>query len=120
VRSRYALFALALTTAVALVGCDALPFPRRSQGEKVWRKHCAQCHGINGSGDTPGFMGQPYADLRDDIWRAGGNDGAMESVIRDGVFGKMPGFPQLTLEEVRAVIDHIHVLRGERTSGTSS
>lgn len=113
------LYALFLITAVVLAGCDALPFPKRSAGEKVWRKQCAQCHGINASGDTPGFMGQPYADLRDDVWRAGGNDGAMESVIRDGVFGKMPGFPQLTPEEVRAVIDHIHVLRGERTSGTS-
>ncbi|HEX6862530.1 MAG TPA: c-type cytochrome [Thermoanaerobaculia bacterium] len=119
-RSRYALFALALTTAVALAGCDALPFPKRSQGEKVWRKHCAQCHGIDGNGETPGFMGEQYAGLLDDVWRAGGNDGAMDSVIRDGVFGKMPGFPQLTPEEVQAVIDHIHVLRGERTSGTSS
>ena len=119
-RSRYALFALVLTAAVALAGCDALPFPRRSQGEKVWRKHCAQCHGIDGNGETPGFMGEQYAGLLDDVWRTGGNDGAMETVIRDGVFGKMPGFPQLTPEEVRAVIDHIHVLRGERTSGTSN
>lgn len=119
-RSRYALFALVLTAAVALAACDALPFPKRSQGEKVWRRHCAQCHGIKGDGETPGFMGEQYASLLDDAWRAGGNDGAMESVIRDGVFGKMPGFPQLTPEEVRAVIDYIHVLRGERTSGTSS
>lgn len=118
-RSRYALFTLVLTAAVALAGCDSLPFPRRSQGEKVWRKHCAKCHGINASGDTPGFMGEPYADLRDEVWRAGGNDGAMEYVIREGVFGKMPGFPQLTPEEVRAVIGHIHVIRGERSSGTT-
>ena len=119
-RSRAALFTLTLTAVVVLAGCDALPFPRRSQGEKVWRKHCAQCHGINASGDTPGFMGEQYADLRDDVWRSGSSDVAMESAIKDGVFGKMPGFPQLTREEVRAVIDHIHVLRGERTSGTSS
>lgn len=119
-RTRYTLFTLALAAAVALAGCDDLPFPRRTQGEKLWRKHCAQCHGINGSGDTPGYMGEGYADLRDDVWRAGGNDGAMESVIKQGVFGKMPGYPQLTPEEVRAIIAHIHVLRGERTSGTSS
>lgn len=118
-RPRYALFTFALTAAVALAGCDSLPFPRRSQGEKVWRKHCAHCHGITGNGETPGTMGEQYAGLLDDVWRTGGNDGAMETVIRDGVFGKMPGFPQLTPDEVRAVIDHIHVLRGERTSGTS-
>lgn len=118
-KARHAVFTLGLSVAVVLAGCDSLPFPRRSQGEKVWRKHCAMCHGINASGDTPGYMGEPYADLRDEIWRAGGNDGAMQSVIEKGVFGKMPGYPQLTPEEVRAVIDHIHVLRGERTSGTS-
>lgn len=118
--SRYPLFALAVTAAVVLAGCDDLPLLKRSQGEKVWRKHCATCHGIQGTGETPGFMGEQYASLVDDNWRAGGNDGAMESVIRQGVFGKMPGFPQLTPEEVRAVIDHIHALRGERTSGTSS
>ena len=118
-RPRYALFTLTLTAAVALAGCDHLPFLKRSPGEKVWRKHCANCHGAQGTGETPGFMGEQYASLVDDNWRAGGNDGAMESVIRNGVFGKMPGFPQLTPDEVKAVIDHIHALRGERTSGTS-
>lgn len=119
-RARTALFTLVLTAAVALAGCDALPFPRRSQGEKIWRKHCAKCHGINGDGETPGIMGEQYGSLVDENWRAGGNDGAMESVIKNGVFGKMPGYPQLTEGEMRAVIDHIHVLRGERTSGTSN
>lgn len=118
-RSRNALFTLALTAAVALAGCDHLPFLKRSAGEKVWRKHCANCHGIQGTGETPGFMGEQYASVVDDNWRSGSNDGAIEAVIRNGVFGKMPGFPQLTPDEVRAVIDHIHVLRGERTSGTS-
>ncbi|HWM95127.1 MAG TPA: cytochrome c [Thermoanaerobaculia bacterium] len=117
-RARYAVFTLALAAAVAFAGCDLLP--QRSQGEKLWREHCASCHGLNGSGDTPGYMGQAYADLRDDQWRAGGNDGAMEIVIEEGVFGKMPGYPQLTDEEVRALIDYIHVLRGERISGTTS
>jgi mono/diheme cytochrome c family protein len=113
---RYVVFTLALT--VALAGCDILL--QRSEGEKLWRAHCAKCHGINAAGNTPGYMGETYADLTDDIWHAGGNDGAMEAVIEKGVFGKMPGFPQLTPQQVRALVDHIHVLRGEKTSGTSS
>jgi mono/diheme cytochrome c family protein len=116
-RLRCGIFALLLGATVALAGCDALF--RRSPGEKVWRQHCAKCHGLNGAGNTPGFMGDVYADLTDDLWREGGSDGAMGVVIGRGVFGKMPGYPQLTPEEVRAVIDHVRVLRGERAAGTS-
>jgi mono/diheme cytochrome c family protein len=92
---------------------------KRSPGEKVWRKHCAECHGIDGAGNTPGYMGETYADLKDGLWRAGGNDGAWESVITSGVFGKMPP-TQLTPGELRAVVAYIHELRGERTRGTSN
>lgn len=103
---------------LATAGCERLL--HRSPGETLWRQNCANCHGIDGSGNRPGYMGETYADLRDELWRTGSNDGAMEGVIRGGAFGKMPGFPQLTQEEVRAILDHIHVLRGERTSGTGS
>jgi mono/diheme cytochrome c family protein len=92
---------------------------KRSPGETVWRKQCAECHGVDGAGNTPGYMGETYADLRDDLWRAGGNDGAMEEVITNGVFGKMPP-TQLTPGELRAVIAYIHELRGERTRGTTN
>lgn len=92
---------------------------KRSPGETVWRRSCAECHGIDGAGNTPGYMGETYADLTDDLWRAGGNDGAMESVITGGVFGKMPP-TQLTPGELRAVVAYIHELRGERTRGTSN
>jgi mono/diheme cytochrome c family protein len=113
---RYVVFTLAL--AVALAGCDLLL--QRSEGEKLWRGHCAKCHGINAAGNTPGYMSELYADLTDDVWHAGDNDGAMQAVIERGVFGKMPGFPQLTPQQVRALVDHIRVLRGEKTRGTSS
>lgn len=113
-RTRFLLFCFIFTAALALAGCES-----RSPGETLWRQNCAQCHGIDGSGNTPGYMGDTFADLRDDLWRTGGNDGAMEGVIRSGVFGKMQGFPQLTPEEVRAILDHIHVLRGEKTPGTA-
>lgn len=91
----------------------------RSLGESTWRRSCAECHGVDGAGNTPGYMGETYADLTDDLWRAGGNDGAMEAVVMGGVFGKMPP-TRLTAEELRAVIAYIHELRGERTRGTSN
>ena len=114
-KARYFFFALAL---LATAGCERLL--HRSPGETLWRQNCAQCHGLDGRGNTVGYMGDAFADLRDELWRTDGNDGAMEGVIRSGVFGKMPGFPQLTPEEVRAILDYIHGLRGERTSGTES
>jgi mono/diheme cytochrome c family protein len=92
---------------------------KRSTGETVWRRSCAECHGVDGAGNTPGYMGETYADLRDGLWRAGGNDGAWESVITSGVFGKMPP-TQLTPGELRAVVAYIHELRGERARGTSN
>ncbi len=116
-KHRHALFTLALVGAVVLGGCDILL--RRSPGEKVWRKHCAECHGLDGAGNTPRYMGETYADLTDDLWKAGGSDGAMEQVIVQGVFGKMPA-TQLNKDEMRAVISYVHELRGERGPGTSN
>ena len=109
---------LLILAAVAYYGQDLLDLVvKRSPGEKVWRKHCAECHGLDGAGNTPGYMGDTYADLTDNLWRAGGNDGAMESVVTRGVFGKMPP-TSLTPGELRAVIAYIHQLRGESPHGT--
>lgn len=109
---------LIILAAIAYYGQDLMDMVvKRSLGEKTWRRSCAECHGIDGAGNTPGYMGETYADLRDDLWRAGGNDGAWESVIQGGVFGKMPP-TRLTPEELRAVVAYIHELRGERTRGT--
>ena len=111
---------LLILAAAAYYGQDLMDMVvRRAPGEKVWRKHCAECHGIDGAGNTPGYMGDTYADLTDNLWRTGGNDGAMESVITSGVFGKMPP-TQLTPGELRAVVAYVHELRGERTRGTTN
>ena len=52
-RHRLVLFALLLPAAAGLGGCEDL-FTHRSEGERLYRKHCAECHGVNGNGDTPG------------------------------------------------------------------
>ncbi|HSM15351.1 MAG TPA: cytochrome c [Thermoanaerobaculia bacterium] len=108
-----ALLALVPALLAALSGCDLIL--QRSEGEKLWRKHCAECHGIDGSGNTPRYMGDAWADLRDDAWRVGGDRSSIENVVREGVFARMPGYNEkLSSAEIRLIIDYLYQLRGER------
>ena len=97
---------------LALAACDAL-LPSRSAGEKLWRQRCANCHGSDGSANTPQYMGNYKADLTDDSWQHGTEPGAWAVVIREGVFGSMPANPDLSREQVAALVDYIRQLRGE-------
>lgn len=104
--------ALALAAALAAAGCGALG--SRSPGEKIWREKCADCHGIDGAGNTPRFLGNPYADLVDDRWKGYGGDRAgLEASIREGSFPDMPAFDELSPAQMRALLDHLAALRGE-------
>jgi mono/diheme cytochrome c family protein len=109
---------LAATTlgAVTLVlgACDLLG-PKRSPGEKLYRARCADCHGLDGAGNTPLQMGNAYADLLDDSWRhVSGDAYSIEMIIKTGIFAKMPANPDLTDEQLRQLTDWVLHLRGER------
>lgn len=108
---RAAALAAAAGLALALSGCDL--FPWRSEGERLWRQRCAECHGLDGSGNTPRYMGNYKADLLDDTWQRGGDPGDWAVMIREGLFGEMPPNEDLTPEQVRALTDYLRVLRGE-------
>lgn len=113
-RARRAAAALLMAAplAAALGGCDDLFV--RDPGERLWRKLCAECHGLDGAGNTPRFMGNAAADLTDDYWKSfGGDRYGWESAVREGVFGQMPAFDQLSREEMKALLDHLARLRGE-------
>jgi cytochrome c oxidase cbb3-type subunit 3 len=115
---RLAMLAL-LGAVLALSGCDSL-FPHRSEGEKLYREHCAKCHGLDGAGNTVQSMGNEYADLVDDVWRKGGDDDSIASVIREGVFGQMPAYnDKLTEQQIRAVVRYVRVLRHEKPRETA-
>jgi mono/diheme cytochrome c family protein len=110
-RRRFAASSIAVLAALALAGCDALA--GGTPGERIWKRRCAGCHGVDAAGNTPRYLGNSWADLTDDRWRGHGGDRAgLESSIRQGV-GEMPGFPELTAEEMRALLDHLSMLRGE-------
>ena len=102
--------------ALALGGCDLI-FPQRTEGETLWRKHCAECHGLDGSGNTPGYMGNNWADLKDDHWKTGGaSSSSFSRVVRQGVFGEMPGYSSevLSQQQIKEIYEHLRVLRGEK------
>lgn len=100
---------------LAFAACDLLPH-RWDRGERVYRKLCARCHGLYGDGDTIQGMGNSWTDLMDDDFRYGGDATSMENVIRDGVLGKMPDYDreELSREDMRALLNHLFELRGER------
>ncbi len=97
--------------ALALSGCEM--FQAKDPGERVYRRHCATCHGIDGRGNTVRYLSNEWADLTDNSWKGYGDDGSIETVIRDGVFGKMPAQNDLSSEEMRALLGHLRKLRGE-------
>ena len=110
---RWRALSLAAIAAAAL-GCEAMEnsLLRRPAGERLYRKHCASCHGIDGSGNTPLGMANPLNDLIDDMWKHGGDAGSMQVVIRDGVLGSMPAHPELSDLEIRQIVDHVLKLGG--------
>lgn len=103
-----------IAAGAVLAGCDLLP--KQSEGARLWKQRCAQCHGIKGDGNTPQYMGNAKADLLDDGWQHGGEPGSWAVVIREGVFGSMPANPDLSREQVNALVQHLRQLRGEATS----
>jgi mono/diheme cytochrome c family protein len=99
----------ALCVAPLLAGCE-----KRSPEEALWRKHCADCHGIDGSGNTARYMGNHWANLLDNAWKSSGSDEySITHVVREGVFGEMPGNSALSDEEVSQIVDWLYYLRGE-------
>lgn len=108
--------ALVLSVA-AVLAAGACGLGSRTPGEKLWRKRCASCHGIDGRGNTPGYMGNVRADLLDEAWYGyGSDDAALETVTREGVFGQMPANDDLTAAEMRDLVGHLRWLRGEEAA----
>ena len=102
------------TLAVALLASLASGCVERTPGETLYREHCAHCHGVDGSGNTPRYMGDEWANLLDGSWQnVEGDEYSLARVVREGVFAKMPGNAELTEDEVREIVNWVLYLRGE-------
>ena len=76
--------------------------PSAREGEQlVARPLLASATASTARGNTPQYMGNYKADLATTPGSRGGDPGAWEVVIREGVFGTMPANPDLTREQVR-------------------
>jgi mono/diheme cytochrome c family protein len=111
-RFRGPVWALLLLT---LAGCDEI-LPKRTVGEKLYRKHCSDCHAADGAGQTIRSMGETYADLLDDTWRYAGDAPGIRTVLSQDLVFDHPTFSQkLSSEEIKQITEHVLTLRGERS-----
>jgi len=99
---------------LTLCGCGEI-LPKRTAGEKLYGKHCSECHGVDGVGQTIQTMGDSYSDLVDDSWRHAGDAPGMRSVLSQDLVFDHPTFSKrLSSDEIKQIADHVMVLRGER------
>lgn len=86
--------------------------PGGSPGERLYRRHCASCHGVAGGGGVR-YLADEGANLLDDTWKHGGSDPYYleQSLTNENVRGHTTW--DLTREERRQIVDHVLALRGE-------
>ena len=85
-----------------------------AEGKQLFTKQCASCHGALGKGDgkAGAALKPPPADLTDATWAHGSTDGALFTVIRDGVKEtSMRGFAgRMTVREIWTVVNYVRSL----------
>lgn len=79
-------------------------------GKKLYKRHCASCHGPNAKGDGGmSLSGGTPSDLTDEQWDYGATDGEIFVAIRDGVSADMLAYKdKLSEKEIWQVV---HFLR---------
>ena len=91
---------LSLSILVLVIGTSSAPAWSAANGEKLYTRHCAACHGTGGKG-VPLSLADLHAVIDDEYLRL---------TIRHGRPGRiMPGFNQLNDDEVTALVK---LLRG--------
>ena len=79
-----------------------------AQGAKVYKIHCAVCHGAKGLGDgTPGLV-PPPRNLVEGEWKHGGSSKELFITLRKGIEGtSMVSFKHLSKEERWTLVHYI-------------
>ncbi|MGB0035190.1 MAG: cytochrome c [Candidatus Acidiferrales bacterium] len=84
-----------------------------TNGKAEFKKDCAACHGVDGSGNTPVGKSLKVADLRSaEIQKK--SDAELRKVIEEGK-NNMPSFKKTTTDEqIRALVAHIRTLASRK------
>jgi mono/diheme cytochrome c family protein len=89
----------------AEIGLNAEPSPRRGDPDRVFRQHCARCHGDDFTGAAWRDDGRRIPDFTSGAWQASRSDGQLLASIREGKGLRMPAFAgQLNDEQVRDLL----------------
>ena len=107
-------FAAGLVLTLSLVSCSEV-FPKRSPGENVYRKHCSECHGVDGAGETIRSMGRDKTNLLDESWRYAMGESGIETVLSQDLVFDHPTFSErLTPQEIKEVGRYVRTLRSRQ------
>ena len=85
-------------------------------GRKLYRRHCASCHGATGKGDGgQALSGGEPSDLTDDKWDTGSTDGEIFVAIRDGLSADMLAYKdKLKEKEIWQVVVFVRTLASKQ------
>lgn len=111
--------AVAILGAAAYAGLARGPQEAMATDEptvKLYRAQCATCHGVDGKGKTTAGKELGVRDWSDGKTIPGLTDAQIEQIIRAGRKGddgkvRMPAFPKLTAEQVKALVAHVRTLK---------
>jgi mono/diheme cytochrome c family protein len=88
-----------------------------TDGSRLYARHCAQCHGLQGDGQGVASLNPPARYFGYDKYRFASTDNGIPTdddlmhILKKGIEGaSMPAFPQLRDEEHLAIINHVRQL----------
>ncbi len=98
-----------VTVAVAIAIVIAIcPVAHAADGAAIFKAKCALCHAADGSGDTPMGKKVSASDLRGKVVQARKDAELIETVAKGRK--KMPAWPRLSQDEIKAVVGHVRML----------
>jgi len=96
--------------ALAVLALLASPAAAAPNGQAIFEKSCAPCHGKAGA-PNPVFAKQGVRDFTDAAWQKSKTDADLEKTIREGKQGTMmASFKTLSDAEVKALVAYIRKL----------
>jgi mono/diheme cytochrome c family protein len=84
-----------------------------SDGQRLYQRYCASCHGSNAEGGPGNDLIPAAPDLTDQEWKQGSTDGEIFSVIKNGVppdLNMIPFGDQIKDPEIWNVVNYLRSL----------